>query len=289
MQPLKRKQPFMAHLMELRARLVICLLTLVLFMVLALIFHKELFKFMCAPLDTINLRLLDEKINALSADNPALESLLTDRERLRAGEEPSEAAPIYKLRARGPTSGFLIILKIGLWGGIMLALPLFISQLWSFVSPGLHSNERKAIAPIFWFGLVFLLLGAALAYLYVVPTALDYLIAVNEALGLERTLRVEQYVGFVIQLMFAFGLAFELPLVILALSHLGLVTPAWLWKQKRYAVLASVVVGALLTPPDIISQIILAGCMLVLYFFSILLSQLVWRKKAAAEESKVES
>ena len=289
MNPLKRKQPFMAHLMELRSRLVICILTLVLFMVLALIFHNELFTFVCAPLDDINLRLLDEKINALSKDDPARETLLTDQERLRAGKEPSETAPIYKLRARGPTSGFLIILKIGLWGGLMLALPLFIGQLWSFVSPGLHTNERKAIAPIFWFGLVFLLLGAALAYLYVVPTALGYLLAVNEDMDLERTLRVEEYVSFVIHLMLAFGLAFELPLVILALSHLGLVTPAWLWKQKRYAVLASVVVGAVLTPPDIVSQIILAGCMLVLYCISILLSQLVWRKKAAAEKSQVES
>lgn len=286
--------------MELRARLIVCLVGLVLCTGGTLVFHKELFNLLRKPLNDYNIRVRREhkqasepvetellevrvKLATLPKGDPARGALEVKRDRLQAERESIGEAPVVRLETQGPASGFLAVLKIGLWAGLILALPIVLSQVWAFVSPGLHANEQRAITPVFLLGTVFFVVGALIAYRFVVPMALDFLYTFNRSIQVGEINFVGPYVGFVISLMMAFGIAFEMPLVVLGLSHVGLVTPALLWRNARYAVLAAFIFGALLTPPDVISQLLLAGCLLALYLVSILFSYLVARKRAAED------
>lgn len=184
-----------------------------------------------------------------------------------------------KLVYTHPGDSFQIVLQAAVWLGIVLALPVIVYQGWSFVSPALFGHERKVIIPIF-IGAIFLFMaGTSLAYFAVLPMALSFLMSFQTA-ALQPMITASEYFGFAISMAIAFGLAFELPIVILALGALGIVSARFLAKFRRHALVACVVLGAFLTPGDLIwTTVIMTGPLYLLYELSIILVFIIERKK----------
>jgi sec-independent protein translocase protein TatC len=185
--------------------------------------------------------------------------------------------PKPQLIFTAPAEAVVISMKIALFGGLVLALPVVFFQMWRFVAPGLHKNERSTILPAVIASTFFFILGAGFCYI-----VLPYIIKFLSEFGAGRIqpiFKVDEYFGFILKLILAFGVVFELPVVSFVLTRIGILTPRFLIKNFRYAIVLIFVVSAVLTPPDIISQTALAAPLLVLYAISILVSYLVARKK----------
>lgn len=197
----------------------------------------------------------------------------------------SQARPILEFLARplkealpeGPgliatalPDTFLVHLKIAFWGSFFLASPFWLYQLWAFMAPGLYGQEKKNLRRLSFFGAILLFSGAAFAYYVVIPIAFQFFVATGQG---EVTFlpAIGQYLSLVTGMLAVFGLTFQLPLALLFLASLGLVDAAHLKAFRRYAVLLIFIVAALLTPPDVISQVLLAIPMLALYELSIFL------------------
>jgi sec-independent protein translocase protein TatC len=166
---------------------------------------------------------------------------------------------------------------------VILALPVILYQAWGFLAPALYRHERRAAIPVFVGAVALFLAGISLSYFVVLPLALPWLMAFSTA-SLEPMLTVHDYVGFVMTLSLAFGIAFELPIVILALAAIGLVTPALLIKYRRHAIVGCVFIGAFLTPGDLVwTTIAMAVPLYFLYELSILLAVLLERRRRRRE------
>src|SRR5690606_2406353 len=148
-----------------------------------------------------------------------------------------------------PTDPFFITLKLGVGVGVLLASPIVIQQIWSFISPALLPHERRAIVPSFYLGVVLFMGGVALAYFAVLPITLEFMMGF-QAESLEQNITIGHYMSFVVRILLAFGLVFELPVVILVLAAIGLVDSRMLAAKRRYAIVASVIVASLITPGD---------------------------------------
>ncbi|TVR66699.1 MAG: twin-arginine translocase subunit TatC [Gemmatimonadales bacterium] len=177
-----------------------------------------------------------------------------------------------------PATPFFITLKLGLLVGILLAFPIVLYQVWAFFSPALEPREKKIIVPSLYFGLALFTAGVAMAYFWVLPLALRFLMGFQQAF-LEPAIEVGEYLGFVVRLLLAFGLVFELPVVIMILSALGLVTPRFLREKRRHAIFLIVVLASLLTPGDIASTFLMIAPMIVLYEVSIVISSVIQRRR----------
>lgn len=182
-----------------------------------------------------------------------------------------------------PATPFFVTLKLALVVGIILAFPIVLYQIWAFLSPGLSEDERKVIIPSLYFGLVLFCAGVAMAYYFVLPLALIFLSGFQQEF-LVATIEVGEYLGFVMKLLIAFGAVFELPVVIMILSALGLVTPRFLREKRRHAIVLFTVAASLLTPGDIASTFLMIAPMMILYEVSILLSVAIYRRSERAEE-----
>jgi sec-independent protein translocase protein TatC len=250
------EKPFMDHLMELRSRIFISLFVLVLAMVASLVFYKEVSRVLMQPMHDYN---------------------------ARAGE--TEKVEVFTMR---PTEGFVAVLKLGLWGGLVLAFPMITWQIWRFVSPGLYRREKLAILPILTLGAFCFAGGAYFAYTSVLPPALDYLMPWASKLGVKGSVTLGYYLQFMVMVHVAFGIAFETPLVILAFARLGLVTAGGLARKWQYMLVAAFVLGAVLTPPDVVTQLMMAGSLVALYTLSIFLA-LVFGKRKPREEDGTSS
>ncbi len=225
---------FVEHLEELRRRIIICLITLVV---------------------------------ASVACYPLVGKLL-----------PLLARPVGRLVFIQPLEAFVTYLKVTLICGFCLSLPLVLYQVWAFVVNGLRPEERRYLVYFVPLSLVLFILGAGFAYLVIVPYGLKFLLAFGGDY-LQPMISVSRYISFLGMMLLAFGLAFELPVVILFLAKLGLVTPALLCRKRKYVLLAIFVFAAVLTPPDIFTQVMMALPLLFLYEISILLARLVGRKQ----------
>lgn len=182
-----------------------------------------------------------------------------------------------------PTDPFFITLKLGVGVGVLLASPIVIQQMWSFISPALLPHERRAIVPSFYLGVVLFLGGVALAYFAVLPITLEFMMGF-QAESLEQNITIGHYMSFVVRILLAFGLVFELPVVMLVLAAIGLVDSRMLAAKRRYAVVVSVIVASLITPGDfIVLTLFLMIPLLLLYELSIGLAKLVERRRATAE------
>lgn len=175
-----------------------------------------------------------------------------------------------------PPEVIILYLKITLVGGAVLSSPLLLWKFLGFVLPGLKKRERRMIFPASLAGGVLFLVGAVFAYLVVLPVALQFLWAFNLAWGLEPHWRINHYVSFVLALCVSFGLSFELPLVVTVLARFGLASPAFLRHYRGYVIVGLFSMAALLTPPDVITQLLLALPLWLLYELSILLAGLVY-------------
>lgn len=187
-----------------------------------------------------------------------------------------------RLRYLSPTDPFFITLKLALLVGLLLASPIVIYQVWAFLSPALRPSEKRAIVPSLYFGLVLFTLGVAMAYYIALPITLQFTMGFQTE-SLEPSIVVDAYLGVVVRMLLAFGLIFEMPLLILSLAALGLVTPELLAARRRHAIAIITVVCALITPGDVVTLTILMMIPLVLlYELSIILTKVVVRRRRIA-------
>jgi sec-independent protein translocase protein TatC len=178
----------------------------------------------------------------------------------------------------GPTEGFMIRVKVSAVTGLMLAFPLLLARLWSLVAPGLFRHERRMVLPILVVSSFLFYFGVAFSYVGVVPKTVAFFMSFASD-QLAPMINVTQYFAFVARFCLAFGIVFQLPLVIVMLSATGLVTPQQLWRTWRYGILIIFVFAAWLTPPDAVSQVLLAGPVVVLYLLSMAIAWFVARRR----------
>src|SRR5206468_4150632 len=187
--------------------------------------------------------------------------------------------PDGKLKFTHPTEPFLITLKFAFVVGLVLSSPVVIYQAWAFLAPALYPREKRLIVPALSAGVVLFLGGATVAYLWVLPRALQVLFGFQQKV-LDPIITADGYFGFAAQIMIAFGLVTELPLVVIILAALGLVTPQFLAKNRRHALVFAAFAAALLTPPDAVSMLLMMVPLVLLYEVSIWCAWVVTRRRA---------
>ncbi len=180
---------------------------------------------------------------------------------------------------------FFTAMKVAFFAGFILSLPVIFWQLWLFLAPGLYDHEKKLVIPFVFFATLMFLMGASFAYYIVVPIGFDFLITFGSSV-VNVLPSIGKYVGFFTKLMIGFGLAFELPVITFFLAKIGLVTDESLKGFFRYAVVLIFIVAAILTPPDVISQILMAVPLLILYGVSIYIAKVFNPAKKEEEEDE---
>jgi len=175
------------------------------------------------------------------------------------------------------TGSFYAYLKVSFYTGIFLASPIIFYQLWRFIGPGLYSTEKKMIIPIVFFSTLLFLVGAGFCFYVVLPFAIRFLTGYGDQL-LTPIITVSSYISFAGLLLIAFGLAFQLPILGYFLGKIGLATPRRLSKGRPYAVIAFLVLAAVLSPPDVFTQLLLAGPLYLLYEITIIIVKLTGKK-----------
>jgi sec-independent protein translocase protein TatC len=244
------KQPFMSHLEELRKRLIFSAIAVGVGFAASYAFAEQLFGLLVAPLQAV----MPEGDHLIFTNLPEM---------------------------------FFTYLKVSLLAGVMLVAPYIFYQLWMFIAPGLYQKEKKYVIP-FVVTSTFLFVGGSLfGYFVVFPFGFKFFIGFSNEY-VKALPSVKQYFSFAIKLLFAFGVVFELPVVIFFLAKMGVVTPQWLRKNRKYAILMTFVTAAILTPPDVVTQCMMAGPLIILYEISILVAQIAWRSKKKKEEDNDE-
>lgn len=275
-----KQMSFLDHLEELRWRLLKGLAAILIGAVVCLIFRDELQDFLTEP--------FREAATSLDSADPgvvsAIRSWIVDEDPgAAAAEEPPVVPPAPRqLQSLGVMTLFFVGLQIAIIGGAVLALPVLFYQFWQFVAPGLLAQEKRLMLPIVGLSVVCFAIGAMLAYLLVLPLGLRFFLAL-ESSNVTSNWAIDQYIGFVLRLILGFGIVFEMPVITLFLSRLGLVTPEYLRRVRRYAIIIVFALAAIFTPPDPISQLLMALPLLALYEVSIWVSRLTNRKRAERE------
>jgi sec-independent protein translocase protein TatC len=242
------KMPFTQHLEELRRRLIICFIAVGVGFLICYFFAKQIFEIIMRPLIKV-------------------------------------MPPGEKLIFTALPEAFITYLKVALLAGIGLASPVIIYQFWRFLAPGLYNRERRALLPIVLFSTVFFVGGALFGYFVVFPFGFKFFIGF--ASGSIRALpSIREYLKFATTLLFAFGLVFELPLFAFFLARLGLVTAEKLRSKQKYAILIIFIVAAILTPPDVVTQLMMAGPLLLLYELSIWVAKAFGRKPLDVQDEE---
>ena len=239
------KIPFTAHLEELRQRLIVCFVAVGIGFVLAYGFKEKLFQILTRPLISV----------------------------MQTGDS---------MIFTGLPEAFFTYLKVAFLAGIMLAAPVIIYQFWMFVAPGLYHKEKRLLVPIVLLSTVFFVGGALFGYFIVFPFGFKFFLGFATD-SIRPLPSMKEYLSFAAKLLLAFGLVFELPLVITFLARLGLVSADFLKKNRKYALLLFFVFAAILTPPDVVTQIMMALPLMALYEVSIVGAR-IFGKKHVVEE-----
>ena len=245
------KQPLLEHLIELRKRLLWCLVTLVITFFLCFYFAKDIFAVLVQPL-------------------------------IKAGQGKLIYTDVFE--------AFFAQVKVSLFAAMMLSFPVLATQLWRFVAPGLYVKEKKAFLPFLVMTPLFFAAGACFAYFVAMPWALHFLLGYQGDIGgisQEALPGVGNYLNFCTRFIFGFGAAFLLPILLMILERAGIVTREQLAKSRRYAIVAAAAVSAVLTPPDVVSMLLLLVPLYGLYEFALLAIRIThWRAARRAGKSK---
>ncbi|UCG85660.1 MAG: twin-arginine translocase subunit TatC [Gemmatimonadota bacterium] len=191
--------------------------------------------------------------------------------------------PEGKLHVTAPTDAFFVTLKLAVVIGLVLSAPVIIAQAWAFLLPALYEHERRYITPFLIAGLGLFIAGVLMAYLWVLPVAMRFLLTRFQRDYLEYIITATAYFGFVTQLILAFGLMFEVPILMVLLSAMQVVSPATFARMRPYALVVASVLAAMLTPPDVASMLMLMFPVVLLYEVGIFAARLVWKSRERAQ------
>ena len=242
------KQPFLSHLEELRRRLVFCAIAIGIGFIICYIFSKQLFSFLILPLTKV-----------LPPDSQLIFTNLPEM--------------------------FITYIKVALIAGIILAIPVIFYQLWMFLAPALYQKEKGYFIPFVLFSSILFVAGALFGYFIVFPYGFKFFMSFATE-DIQALPSVKQYFSFAIRLLLAFGLVFEMPVVVLFMTKIGLITPDLMKKYRKFAVLSSFILSAILTPPDVATQIMMALPIIILYEVSIIISRVIYRKKEEVSDKQ---
>ncbi len=231
--------PLLTHAIEFRRRLILSMLAILAGFIICFIFAQELYGFLVKPL-----------AEATGGDG-------------------------HRMIYTGLTEAFITYIRLALWGGFILAIPVIVTQVWLYVAPGLYAAEKKAFLPFLIVTPLLFFLGAAMAYYIVFPVAWEFFLSfevmgAGGSLPIQMEARVSEYLSLAMTIIFAFGLSFEMPVALVLMAKAGLVSAAKLASFRRFAIVLIFMMAAILTPPDVFSQIALALPMMLLYEISIL-------------------
>ncbi|MBF0468526.1 MAG: twin-arginine translocase subunit TatC [Desulfamplus sp.] len=235
------KLPFTEHLSELRDRLVRCFIAVGVGFVVAYSFKEKLFDILNAPLVTV-----------------------------MGGNT--------KMIFTGLPEAFFTYLKLALLAGIMLATPVLFYEFWMFISPGLYRTEKKILIPAVLLSIIFFMIGSSFGYFVVFPYGFQFFLGFSSE-TIQAMPSMKEYLSFSSQMLLAFGFVFELPLVLTLMGRMGLVSVEFLKRNRKYAILIIFIVAAIVTPPDVISQVMMAVPLMFLYELSIIGVKLLGKKK----------
>jgi sec-independent protein translocase protein TatC len=180
---------------------------------------------------------------------------------------------------------FMVKMEVSIYSALILSIPITIYQIWAFLSPGLYDKEKGLFIPVIIFSLIAFSLGASFAFYVLIPFALDFFLSLAPA-EISNNIALDFYFSFIIKLILVFGLVFQMPVISLVLSRYGLITPAFLRKHRSYAIVIIFIAAAILTPPDPITQTMLAVPLVVLYEVTILITHFFSRKRKREVETK---
>jgi len=181
------------------------------------------------------------------------------------------------------TGSFFVPMKITMLVAFLIALPWVLYQMWAFIAPGLYQHERKLVIPLVLSSYSLFLFGMAFAYFIVFPTVFTFMAQYNAPLGAEMTTDIDKYLSFAMTTFLAFGITFEVPVVVVVLVRMGIVTLAKLKEARPYVIVGAFVIAAIVTPPDVLSQLLLAIPMILLYELGLLIARFYEPKKSAED------
>ena len=251
--PDSHTMPLLDHLMELRTRLLVSIVCLIVAFLAAMSVAEPIFNWLVRPLQ-----------HAMQEAGGSTNRLIFTQ----------------------LTEGFMTRIRVALFTAGMLTFPIFAHQMWRFIAPGLYRHEKRALLPFLVASPVLFFFGASLVYYFIMPMAWKFLLGfqvqgTDGSMPVQLEQRVGEYLSLVMQLMFAFGLAFQFPVLLVLLAKVGIISAKGLREKRRYAIVGVFVFAAIVTPPDVFSQIGLAIPMLILYELAILGAGLVERQRDA--------
>ena len=253
----ERSMPLLDHLIELRSRLLKSAIAILVLFFICYYFAPDLYNFLVAPLADVLEKMGGQRRLIFTALHEA----------------------------------FFTYIKVAFFAALFLSFPFIAIQIWMFIAPGLYKNEQKAFAPFLIATPILFFMGGALVYYFIFPLACSFFLSFESvggagALPIQLEAKVDQYLSLVMRLIFAFGLCFELPVVMTLLGRVGMVTSKGMKEKRKYAIVLAFVAAAILTPPDVISQIGLALPTMLLYEISIISVKIVEKKRGDVDEDE---
>ena len=253
----ERSMPLLDHLIELRSRLLTSAIAILVLFFICYYFAPDLYNFLVAPLADVLEKMGGQRRLIFTALHEA----------------------------------FFTYIKVAFFAALFLSFPFIAIQIWMFIAPGLYKYEKKAFAPFLIATPILFFMGGALVYYLIFPLAWSFFLSFESvggagALPIQLEAKVDQYLSLVMRLIFAFGLCFELPVVMTLLGRVGMVTSKGMKEKRKYAIVLAFVAAAILTPPDVISQIGLALPTMLLYEISIISVKIVEKKRGDVDENE---
>jgi len=246
----EERRPFLEHLEELRQRLIRCLIAVGGAFVICWFFSKDLFQFLSVPL---------------------IKSL------------PKNSTMIFT----SPAEAFVVYIKLSFYCALFFSSPYILYQAWMFVAPGLYAHEKRYVFPFMITAIGLFITGMAFAYFVVFPFGLKFLMSFSTEF-IKPMVKLQDYLSFTLTLLLAFGAVFELPVFVFFLTKMGVINHQTLSRNRRFAILIIFLVAAILTPPDVLTQLLMAGPLLALYEVSIILAKMAERKPETPQSDQSE-